>query len=167
MLTSSFVDSFHYSGTFKLRSDTDAANQMNNSAGDFIGLGFNAMQGYSGAMLYLKTSRLITGSSPYADFSALHIDFNSNSLQGALVINVGKSSISTSPRTWINCGHVDGYGSMFVVESRYMGDSNAMERTVIKAKLTPKDWFVNRNVISNPSWKTVVYDENSGYIGWQ
>lgn len=167
MLTSSFIDSFQYSGTFQLRSDIDAAIQMNNSGGEFIGLGFNAIQGYSGAMLYLKTSRLITGSSPYSDFSALHIDFNSNSLQGALVINVGKSSTPSSPRKWINCGHVDGYGSTFVVESRYMGDSNAMERTVIKAKLAPKDWFVNKNIISNPSWKTVVYDENSGYIGWQ
>lgn len=167
MLTSSFIDSFQYSGTFQLRSDIDAAIQMNNSGGEFIGLGFNATQGDSGAMLYLKTSRLITGSSPYSNFSALHIDFNSNSLQGALVINVGKSSAPSSPRTWINCGHVDGYGSTFVVESRYMGDSNAMERTVIKAKLAPKDWFVNKNIISNPSWKTVVYDENSGYIGWQ
>lgn len=167
MLKSSFIDSFQYSGTFQLRSDIDAAIQMNNSGGEFIGLGFNAIQGYSGAMLYLKTSRLITGSSPYSNFSALHIDFNSNSLQGALVINVGKSSTPSSPRKWINCGHVDGYGSTFVVESRYMGDSNAMERTVIKAKLAPKDWFVNKNIISNPSWKTVVYDENSGYIGWQ
>jgi hypothetical protein len=49
----------------------------------------------------------------------------------ALRISIGRSAYRERPRTWIDCGHVEGWGSKFIVESRFVGDSNAMERTCI------------------------------------
>lgn len=165
-LNSNFTDQLGYSSNFRIRSNYDTAIQISNSYGDFAGFGLSTVQGENNSMLYLKSSRLITGVTQNPLFSPLRVDFNSNSPDGAVAIRVGKSSYSNGPKIWLNCTHVNGFGSNFRVESRYLGDSNEMERTVINAKLAPRDWLVSRGVISNPNWKTIYVDENTGYIGW-
>lgn len=49
----------------------------------------------------------------------------------ALLLKVGRSPNKSTSQCWIKCKHVGGYGSEFFVESRYMGDSNNMERTLV------------------------------------
>lgn len=165
-LNSNFTDILGYNSNLRVRSSYDTAMQISNSNGEFAGFGLSVLQDDRNSMLYLKSSRLITGVTPYPSFSPLRIDFNSNSLEGAATIRVGKSTGSNNPKIWLNCTHVNGFGSNFRVESRYLGDSNEMERTVINAKLAPRDWLVSKGVISNPNWKTIYVDENTGYIGW-
>ena len=48
-------------------------------------------------------------------------------------LEIGRSAYSNVPQKWIDCKHAQnmGYGSKFQVESRYLGDSSNMERTVI------------------------------------
>lgn len=165
-LYSTFTDKFGYNANINIRSGYDATIQISNSNNDFAGFGLSTMQGTYGAMLFLKTNRLITGSSPYSNFSALLIEFDSNAIDGAAVINVGSSRNSRSPRIWLNCGHVNGWGSNFRVESRYFEDANHMERTVINAKMASRSQLESYNVISSPNWRVLYYDENSGYWGW-
>ena len=164
-LNSNFTDTLGYNSNLRIRSSYDTAVQISNSNGEFAGFGLSVLQEDRNSMLYLKSNRLITGVTT-SSFSPLRIDFNSNSLEGAATIRVGKSTGSNNPKIWLNCTHVNGFGSNFRVESRYLGDSNEMERTVINAKLAPRDWLVSRGVISNPNWKTIYVDENTGYIGW-
>lgn len=47
------------------------------------------------------------------------------------IFQIGRAAYSNAPQVWIKCDHANGYGSQFVVESRYFGDSNQMERTSI------------------------------------
>lgn len=165
-LSSEFTDMFGYSSKTLIKSDNDAAIQISNSNNEFAGFGLTAKQGYVGAMAFLKTGRLITTASPITNFSALRIEFDSNSLDGAAVINIGRASTSSNPRIWLNCGHVEGWGSNFRVESRYLGDSNNMERTVINAKLASRAALESKGVVSSPNWKALYYDENSGNWAW-
>lgn len=51
----------------------------------------------------------------------------------AIRINIGRSASPSYARVWMDCAHSAGWGSSFKVESRYLGDSNEMERTVISA----------------------------------
>mgnify|MGYP000078511026 FL=1 len=61
-----------------------------------------------------------------------------NSREGAtngftLILYNGSARYSNTPQRWLNCQHYtnSGWGSGFSVESRYFGDSNNMERTIV------------------------------------
>lgn len=81
----------------------------------------------------------------------------------ALKIDIGRSAYSNVPRVWIDCGHASGWGSNFRIESRYMGDVNQMERTVINAKMSTRSALERYEIVTNPIWKNLICDEKSGY----
>ena len=85
----------------------------------------------------------------------------------ALKIDIGRSAYSNVPRVWIDCGHALGWGSGFKVESRYFGNENQMERTVINGKMASKAALESKGITPSPNWKHLLYDEKSGYWAWE
>lgn len=161
---SNVFSSDYGSVTFRIRSNYNASIDINSSNGEYAGMGIGVAQGSASAMLYLKTKRQITGVSPYSDFSALHIDYESNSMTGALAINIGSSPSSYLDYSrWINCDHLGGWGSKFQVESRYFGDGSSMERTCINVGKIMSSTHVRR-LQSSPNFIPVYYDDASGFL---
>lgn len=83
--------------------------------------------------------------------------------KAAVSINIGQSAYANVPRSWIDCDHAEGWGSGFVVESRYFGDANAMERTCIKAYRMPS---TNHLDLLGPAGNRhqVGWDENTSML---
>lgn len=93
--------------------------------------------------------------------SKLLIDSTSN--KGAIEINIGSSANGDNNTEWLVCGHSTGYGSEFVVGSRYFGDSSSMDRTVIKVGKIMTSEHVKR-LTSSPNFIPVYYDDSTGYL---
>lgn len=93
--------------------------------------------------------------------SKLLIDSTSN--KGAIEINIGSSANGDNNTEWLVCGHSTGYGSEFVVGSRYFGDSSSMDRTVIKVGKIMTSEHVKR-LTSRPNFIPVYYDDSTGYL---
>lgn len=90
---------------------------------------------------------------------------SSSSMITLAMFGIGASGYADFPQTWISCFHNNniGWGSGFVVQSRYFGDANNMERTCINVgKLMSKGQI--KAVSKNPVLKNVLYDDSSGYL---
>jgi len=82
----------------------------------------------------IREVRLITGAAyawPTLDIKDTYESGTMYSSHPAIKVRIGRSAYSNVPRTWIDCSHAAGWGSNFRVESRYLGDSDYMERTVV------------------------------------
>lgn len=94
---------------------------------------------------------------------------NSASTSGngtALLLQVGYAKYNATPQTWIKCMHYSnyGWGSSFTVESRYFGDTDNMERTVINVgQLTHFQQLRNSGLVSNDVTYEVRVTSN-GYL---
>lgn len=81
-------------------------------------------------------------------------------------LEIGRSAYSNVPQKWIDCKHASnmGYGSKFQVESRYLGDSSNMERTVINVgQLMRKSQATKVNSDATAYYNVILaYDSASG-----
>lgn len=85
---------------------------------------------------------------------------------------VGKSVYATVPQTWISCTHhlegspysPYGWGSRFIVESRYFNDANGMERTVINVGNLMTSRQLESFQSGSHSYLPVYYDATTGYL---
>ncbi len=83
--------------------------------------------------------------------------------QPLLILEHIRSASLTEPKTWIECTKAKGWGSKFVVESRYLGDANEMERTVINVGPFMSHEQLTK-LSSSPELLPVYYDTKSGYL---
>lgn len=111
--------------------------------------------------------RLVTGSAYAYSMLDLKDTYESGTMFASLPtlsIRIGRAAYIGTPRTWISCTHAAGWGSRFIVESRYIGDADSMERTCINVKP-----LLHRNKVEQvsgvaPNFHNLIYDDNSGYI---
>ncbi|WP_455636454.1 hypothetical protein [Parabacteroides sp.] len=81
----------------------------------------------------------------------------------ALRIDVGRAAYKDTPQRWIECVHAAGWGSKFILESRYFNDQDAMERTVINVGSMMT--HVQLEALSpSPELYPVYVDNKSGYL---
>ena len=124
--------------------------------------------GYSGkteAQLGSNTSS--AGSWPVPLFLRNATESGGTYPNGSVIeLEVGRSAYSNVPQKWIDCKHAQnmGYGSKFQVESRYLGDSSNMERTVINVgQLMRKSQATEVNSDATAYYNVILaYDSASG-----
>jgi len=82
-------------------------------------------------------------------------------------LGIGRSGYDNRPQTWLQCIHHQGvgWGSKFIVDSRYLGDSGGMERTCINVgAMLPANRVQSIAGTSSMNKYTVKYDDVSGYL---
>lgn len=89
----------------------------------------------------------------------------------AMIIQVGSSAYRSAPQRWIDCNHYKtnsqdyGWGSGFFVESRYLGDSNNMERTILNVGSIPTfQALVNAGLVTSATGSYEMRVTTNGYI---
>lgn len=103
-----------------------------------------------------KRSVMIDGNDAFADY-------NMSLLSLRIGASVGPSQ--SQAKRWIECTHSEGWGSGFFIESRYLGDTNKMERTVIGiSALMNHQQLYNMVGQSNTELYPVYYDNKSGML---
>lgn len=83
------------------------------------------------------------------------------------IFGIGAASTISYPQTWIACTHNNeiGWGSEFVVQSRYFGDDHAMERTCMNVgAFMTKGQLVRLTGGKDIEEHIVKYDNNSKYF---
>lgn len=89
-----------------------------------------------------------------------------------IFMDVGKSIHTSYPQTWIACRHYQeasayspyGWGSRFIVQSRYFGDDNGMERTVIEVGQMMTSRQLELMKSGSHQYLSVYYDAATGYL---
>lgn len=78
---------------------------------------------------------------------------------------IGASGFTNLPQTWIRCFHNNnvGWGSEFIVQSRYFGDSNSMERTCINVGALMTKGQLKAMTGQEPEEFVLKYDNRSKY----
>lgn len=170
-LSAEYTGGYGAGSTFKIKSGYDSAIEMRNTGRDdfnaFAGIGLNTTYGGVDSMIHLKTKRLYTSSGDWKVFSPLRVEFESNSVEGAINIKTGRSTGPFMPQCWIDCGHIAGWGSTFRVESRYFGEVGGLERTVMNAhQMAFTSQLQNAGLVTNPTWKPLYIDLKTGFIAW-
>ena len=100
-----------------------------------------------------KRSVMIDGNDAYANYNTT-----------LLALRVGSStgSSQSQAKRWMECNHSEGWGSGFFIESRYFGDSDGMERTVIGVgALMTHQQLYNSVGQSNTELYPVYYDNRN------
>ena len=94
-----------------------------------------------------------------------------NSREGAtngftLILYNGSARYSNTPQRWLNCQHYtnSGWGSGFSVESRYFGDQNNMERTIVNFVQLPTLTQLKNYGLESSDTSFNVRVSNSGYL---
>lgn len=72
----------------------------------------------------------------------------------------------THPRTWIKCDNAGGWGSGFIVESRYFNDANGMRRTVINVGALTRKPHAEK-LASGGTWRRVIVNDVTGYLAYE
>lgn len=88
-----------------------------------------------------------------------------------MIIQVGSSAYASAPQKWIDCNHYRissqdfGWGSGFFVESRYLGDSNNMERTILNVGSIPTfQALVNAGLVTSATGSYEMRVTTNGYV---
>lgn len=88
---------------------------------------------------------------------------SSNAAVLELKVGASTGSSQAQAKRWIECNGSDGWGSGFFIESRYLGDANSMQRTLIAAAhLMTHQQLYNLVGQSNTELYPVYYDARSG-----
>lgn len=70
-------------------------------------------------------------------------------------------------QVWLHCRHGDdGWGSGFRVESRYFGDKDAMERTVINVGSLARKPHIE-TISSGGTWRSLLVNDRTGYLAYE
>lgn len=83
-----------------------------------------------------------------------------------LILYNGSARYSNTPQRWLNCQHYtnSGWGSGFSVESRYFGDQNNMERTIVNFVQLPTLTQLKNYGLESSNTSFNVRVSNGGYL---
>lgn len=110
-----------------------------------------------------REAMIVSGDNGYNNL--VKLTDTGNDANALLDMRIGNATTAFLPRKWIICGHKEGWGSGFTVESRYFGDTNSMTRTcIIVNNLATKSQLENKGIVSNPVWTNLVWDTKSGHL---
>lgn len=85
------------------------------------------------------------------------------------LLGIGRSRYADIPQTWLICRHEAeaGWGSQFIVQSRYFNDANGMERTCINlGQFSSATQLESAGLATKDAWKPVYWNTVSGALGW-
>ncbi|SEF85908.1 NHL repeat-containing protein [Parabacteroides chinchillae] len=77
---------------------------------------------------------------------------------------IGRSVNALLPQTWIDCDHQEGWGSKFKVESRYLGNADAQERTCINVGALMDFNQIKKISGQEPELYPMYWDNKSQYV---